>query len=112
MRKALSLVLLLVAGVAVAATGITLNTGVRTELTDCASGGSGSSTLSPSTTYLFRVTDSDTFLCFAGTCASGGEKFPVGTVMLLATGANNGASVTISCRSSASTGDLIFTQAQ
>jgi len=106
------LAVLLTAGLAVAATGISLNTGVRTELTDCASGGSSSATLKPNTTYLFRVTDSDTFLCFAGTCAAAGEKFPVGTVMLFATTNNNGSDVTISCRSAASTGDLIFTQAQ
>lgn len=116
MRKALLLltVLLAVAApvVALAATGVALNTGLRTEMTDCASGGSASSTLKPNVTYLFRVTDSDTFLCFAATCAAGGEKFPVGTVMLLATTANGGSDVTISCRSSASTGDLIFTQAQ
>lgn len=115
MRKALLLLTVLlavVAPVALAATGVTLNTGARAELTDCASGGSSSTTLLPNVTYLFRVTDSDTFLCFAATCASGGEKFPVGTVMLLATPNNGGSNVTISCRSSASTGDLIFTLAQ
>lgn len=111
MRHLALLVLLLAVG-ALAATGITLNTGVRTELTDCASGGSSSTTLKPNVTYLFRVTDADSFLCFAGTCAAGGEKFPVGTVMLLATPNNGGSDVTISCRSSSSTGDLIFTLAQ
>ena len=115
MRKAALLTILLAVTapvVALAATGVALNTGLRTEMTDCASGGSASSTLKPNVTYLFRVTDSDTFLCFAATCAAGGEKFPVGTVMLLATPNNGGSDVTISCRSSASTGDLIFTQAQ
>lgn len=115
MRKAALLTILLAVTapvVALAATGVALNTGLRTEMTDCASGGSASSTLKPNVTYLFRVTDSDTFLCFAATCAAGGEKFPVGTVMLLATTNNGGSDVTISCRSSASTGDLIFTQAQ
>ena len=115
MRKAALLTILLAVTapvVALAATGVALNTGLRTEMTDCASGGSASSTLKPNVTYLFRVTDSDTFLCFAATCAAGGEKFPVGTVMLLATPNNGGSDVTISCRSSASTGDLIFTLAQ
>lgn len=116
MRTALLLLTVLLAVTtpvnALAATGVTLNTGVRTELTDCASGGSSSTTLKPNVSYLFRVTDSDTFLCFAATCAAGGEKFPVGTVMLLATPNNGGSDVTISCRSSASTGDLIFTLAQ
>ena len=115
MRKAALLTILLAVTapvVALAATGVALNTGLRTEMTDCASGGSASSTLKPNVTYLFRVTDSDTFLCFAATCAAGGEKFPVGTVMLLATTNNGGSDITISCRSSASTGDLIFTQAQ
>lgn len=115
MRKAALLTILLAVTapvVALAATGVALNTGLRTEMTDCASGGSASSTLKPNVTYLFRVTDSDTFLCFAATCAAGGEKFPVGTVMLLATTNNGGSDVTISCRSAASTGDLIFTLAQ
>ncbi len=112
MRKALFVFLVSFAVVALGATGIVLNTGVRTELTDCASGGSSSATLKPNVSYLFRVTDSDTTLCFSPTCAVGGEKFPVGTVMLLGTPNNGGADITISCRSSASTGDLIFTQAQ
>lgn len=116
MRKAALLLTILLAVaapvVALAATGVTLNTGARAELTDCASGGSSSTTLLSNVTYLFRVTDSDTFLCFAATCASGGEKFPVGTLMLLATPNNGGSNVTISCRSAASTGDLIFTLAQ
>ncbi len=116
MRKAALLLTILLAVaapvVALAATGVALNTGVRTELTDCASGGSASATLKPNVTYLFRVLGSDTFLCYAATCATGGEGFPMGTVMLLATPANGGSDITISCRSSASTGDLIFTLAQ
>lgn len=89
--------------------GLTLQTGLRTELTDCASGGSSSATLTAGVKYLMRVTDADTFVCFAATCASGGEKFPVGTVILIRP---NGDQTTISCRSTTSSGDLIFTSVQ
>jgi hypothetical protein len=109
MRKALLLValcpLLALAG------GIALNTGVRYEFTDCPAGGSSAQTVLGGQ-YLFRVTDSDVFVCFAesgATCASGGEKFPQGTVMLLTV---PGASKSVACRSSGSTGDVIFTRAQ
>lgn len=87
--------------------GIALNTGVRFEFTDCASGGSSSQAVTEGT-YLMRVTDADSFLCYAGTCAANGEKFPAGTVMLLTVGR---AGQTMSCRSSASTGDIILTLA-
>lgn len=106
MRKALLLVML---SAAVAVGQVTLQTGTRTEMTDCASGGSASSTLVAGVKYLVRVTDSDVFLCFAGTCASGGERFPSGTVMLMRANADQ---TTISCRSSASSGDIIFTAVQ
>ena len=102
----------LLAAAALAGPGIPLNTAVRTELTDCAAGGSSASALVANTTYLLRITDADTFLCFAAsgsTCASGGEKFPMGTVILFTP---NGSSVSVSCRSAASTGDAIFTSAQ
>lgn len=108
MRRALlALVVALVASVATAQ--ITLMTGLRTELTDCASGGSGSASLVSGQKYLMRVTDSDAFLCFAATCAGGGEKFPVGTLLLIRV---NSEQTTVSCRSSASTGDFIFTSVQ
>jgi len=107
MRKHLFLVFLLAAAVALAG-GISLETSVRTEFTDCASGGSASNTLAANTQYLMRVTDADVFLCLAATCASGGERFPVGTVLLYQT---RNAVLTLSCRSSASTGDIIFTKA-
>lgn len=90
--------------------GINLLTSTRAEFTDCASGGSVAQTLTAGQ-YLMRVTDADTFLCFAAsgsTCASGGEKFPVGTVVLLTLTTGQ---VSVSCRSSASTGDVIFTAA-
>lgn len=111
MRKALLFLTMLLAVVApiAALAQVTLQTSLRTELTDCASGGSSSSTLTRDVKYLMRVTDSDVFLCFAATCASGGEKFPVGTLMLLRA---NGDQTTVSCRSSASTGDVIFTSVQ
>ena len=108
------LALLAVALLAVAALGfssIPLDTNVRFEFTDCASGGSVAQTVTGGS-YLFRVTDADVFVCFAesaSTCATGGEKFPSGTVMLLTV---PGVSKSMSCRSSASTGDAIFTRAQ
>lgn len=112
MRNLALLVVLLAVG-ALAATGVVLDTtGTDVTLTDCASGGSSSTTLLPRVTYLFRVTDADSFLCFAATCAAGGKKFPAGTVMLLSMPENAGSSVTISCRSATSTGDLSFTVAQ
>lgn len=106
MRKLLLLLVLapLAAG---AAGGISLNTAKRFEFTDCASGGSSAQTLTEGQ-YLFRVTDKDVFICFAATCASTGEKFPNGTVMMFSI-PRGGQSV--SCRSSDSTGDAIFTSA-
>ena len=87
--------------------GIQLLTATRFEFTDCASGGSASQTLTVGT-YLMRVTDADVWVCYAATCASGGERFPSGTVMLLAI---PGGGKQVTCRSSASTGDVIFTSA-
>lgn len=111
MRRLFSLLALVVVLLVpfLALSQVTLTTGLRSELTDCASGGSSSTTLVAGVKYLFRVTDSDVFLCFAATCAAGGEKFPMGTVMLLRASADQ---TTISCRSSASTGDVIFTSVQ
>lgn len=105
--------LVLFAAVALAtgasAAGVALNPSVRYEFTDCASGGSAAQTVVAGT-YLLRITDADTTVCIAdsaATCASGGDKFPSGTVMLLTVG---GTSKSLACRSSASTGDLILTQ--
>jgi hypothetical protein len=110
MRK-LGLALLLFPMLALAA-GLALDTNVRTEFTDCASGGSSAGVLVRDTQYLMRVTDADVFVCFAAsgsTCAAGGEKFPAGTVVLVTITGNQ---VSASCRSSASTGDVIFTRVQ
>ena len=103
------LLLALLSSVAVAG-GINLLIGTRFEFTDCASGGSVAQTLTVGQ-YLMRVTDADAFLCFSAsgsTCASGGEKFPSGTVILLNVTSDK---ASVSCRSSASTGDVIFTAA-
>lgn len=108
MRKLALLCSLLVAGIAVAG-GITLApspTTNRFEFTDCSSGGSASQSVFRGT-YLFRVTTEDVFICYAATCATLGEKFPSGTVMLI----SFNATTTVSCRSAASTGDAIFTPA-
>lgn len=114
MRKNLSrLGLAVFAVLAMAASGIDLNTAVRTELTDCISTGSTPAlTLVRGTSYLMRVTDADTFICWAAsgsTCGSGGEKFPTGTVLLFTA---TGDKVSVSCRSASSTGDVIFTQSR
>lgn len=88
-----------------AAANIQLETSVRVEFTNCASGGSSSTSLPSPGRYLMRVTDEDTFLCWGATCASGGEKFPTGTVMLL----HFRTAQALSCRSGSSLGDVILT---
>lgn len=104
MRKPWLLLLLagLASGAAVAQ--ISLNTGSRLETTDCAVGGSNIGT-TVAGKYLLRVTDADTFVCWAATCAAGGEKFPTGTVILL----RFDSAQALSCRS-AGTGDAILTK--
>lgn len=104
MRRLALLASLLVAGAAVAG-GVLLNTSIRFEFTDCSSGGSAAQTVTVGE-YLMRVTDADTFVCFASTCAAGGEKFPAGTVMVISVNDT----MSMSCRSSASTGDFILTR--
>ncbi len=110
MRKLAAVALLgalfALSGGAAHAAGVTVNTTVRFEFTDCASGGSSAQTVTAGS-YLFRVTDADTFVCWAATCASGGEKVPQGTVLLLVVPLNQ----SFSCRSaSGSSGDVIFTR--
>lgn len=93
------------------APGAPIDTDRRVEFTDCAAGGSAAQTITAGD-YLFRVTDADTFLCFANsasTCTSGGEKFPSGTVMLLTI---PGGKTSVSCRSATATGDAIFTSSR
>ena len=110
MRKLARVGLALLALFAFGGAGIVLNTATRAEFTDCASGGSVAQTLALGT-YLFRVTDADTTVCFAeagSTCAANGEKFPVGTLMCMTI---TGDKKSVSCRSSGSTGDAIFTAA-
>jgi hypothetical protein len=99
-----ALVLLLVGGLALAAP-VTLNTGTRFEFTDCSSSGSAAQTVT-SGTYVLRVTTEDVWLCYAATCASGGEKFPAGWGMHLRVQTTT----SMSCRSGTSTGDLILTR--
>lgn len=99
--------LCLLAGAALAAEGLNINTATRFEFTDASSGGSAAQTITAGN-YVMRVTDSDVFVCYAATCAAGGEKWPVGTVVLIAFGGSQ----SVSCRSAASTGDVIFTAAR
>jgi hypothetical protein len=108
MRR-LALVAVALLAFAAFAGSIALNTGVRAEFTDCASGGSVAQTVT-SGAYLLRVTDADVFICdvaSAATCATGGEKFPSGTVIAYTVIGSTTRS--IACRSSASTGDVILT---
>lgn len=99
---------LAISGPAVAgSTGYQLNPAVLFELVDCASGGSAAMFVTPGQ-YVMRVTDADVFVCYAATCASGGARFPVGTVMGLQVGGTNGNAQVMSCRSTASNGDLLL----
>lgn len=100
-------------GLAVQAGPIQLQTNVRFEFTDCAAGGSGAQTITDGS-YLMRVTGEDSFLCYAGTCAANGEKYPVGTVILIKICSDKfcgGAGTSSSCRSAGATGDIILTRA-
>lgn len=83
---------------------------VRFEFTDCAAAGSSAQTLTGNgTIYAFRVTDENTWICYAATCASpNGEKWPAGTVIYIEI--KDVAGQQVSCRSTGSTGDAIFTQ--
>lgn len=86
---------------------INLNTGSRFETTDCAAGGSSIGTTLANSKYLLRVTGEDTFICWAASCAAGGEKFPTGTIILL----QFQTAQALSCRSTGATGDVIMTKA-
>lgn len=91
--------------------GLTLDLTTQYEFVDCASGGSAAQTV-PEGRYLLRVTDADSTLCQAdsgSTCASGGARFPVGTVLLLGVGRGG---KSMSCRSGTSTGDILLTRVQ
>lgn len=105
-------VLVLLPVLAIAAGGaILLDTSNRLEITDClASGGDAGTAWSGTLTegsYLLRVTGEDIFVCLASTCVSGGEKFPSGTVLMIAVPRGG---MTLSCRGTGS-GDLIVTRA-
>lgn len=109
MRK-LALVLALIAGAAAAQ--IALYPGNRKEFTNCSATGSVAQTLTANRNYLMRVTDEDTFVCFAAsgsTCSSGGERFPVNFGMRIHITSDL---ASVSCRSvsAGATGDVIFTQ--
>ena len=105
MRKLL-LLLALVGGTAMAG-GLMLDPAVRFEFTNCEAGGSAAQTVTEGT-YLFRVTTEDVWICYASTCAAGGEKFGAGMAMVLSIGRSGQA---VSCRSAGATGDAIFTRA-
>src|SRR5262245_7016272 len=89
---------------------ITLDPSVRKEFSNCSSGGSAAQTLTADRRYLMRITDEDVYLCFASsgsTCSSGGERFPMNTVVLMYITSDL---KSVSCRSTNSTGDAIFTK--
>jgi hypothetical protein len=106
MRKALVFALLASTAALAAGAALNLDTAVRLEMTDCASGGTAGATLTVGN-YLLRVTDADAFLCYAASCATGGEKFPQGSVVVLAVPTGGQA---FSCRSAASNADVILTK--
>jgi hypothetical protein len=102
------LVLLLVLVVATAAfAGIAIDVNRRYEMNNCAAGGS-SSVAPVAGQYLFRVTTADTWVCWSGTCASGGELFSAGTVFLLQVPSGGS---TLSCRSTGANGNVVLTWA-
>lgn len=106
MRK-LGLLALLVA--CAAAAQIQLNQAVIKTFTDCAAGGSAAQTLDQGT-YLMTVTTEDLWMCQAesgSTCVSGGTKFGAPFAMLFEVPRSG---LSVSCRSTGSTGDLQFTK--
>ncbi|MDP1824900.1 MAG: hypothetical protein Q8L48_16710 [Archangium sp.] len=111
MRQTLHLLLaavLVFASPALAQDGLVLTSTLYT-FTDCASGGSSAQTV-PEGNYVLTVTDADTFLCqadSASTCATLGTKWPVGTIVKYSVGRGG---LSLSCRSSTSTGDLQLTK--
>lgn len=107
-RGALGLFLLIsTAAVAAGAmAAIQLNTSVRTEFLLCAAGGSSAQTVVAGN-YLMRITGSDATLCYASTCAAGGEIFPQGAILYIALPAGS-----YSCRSPAALGNITLTAAQ
>jgi len=92
------------------AAGIPINPAGVITFTDCAAAGSSAQTV-PAGDYVLTVTGSDVTLCWAAsssTCGSGGITYPLGTVILIT--APRGL-LSLSCRSSASTGDAQLTPA-
>jgi hypothetical protein len=75
---------------------------------NCPVGGSTAQTV-PSGRYLLRIFDSDVWVCWASTCVAGGERFVAGSMVLISVGSQGQA---FSCRSAASTGDLVLTGVQ
>lgn len=104
--RAIALALTLLLPAAVAAGPLGLDFSVQFTFTDCASGGSASQNVTGGTVYLVTVTDSDVFLCYAGTCAAGGMKLPSGSAYTLTVPGVTTQTTTMSCRSAASTGDI------
>ena len=93
-----------------AAGGVTVDPSVRQGSPDSPWGGSPAHPLSAGRKYLRRVTDADDFTCFASTgstCAAAGEKFPAGMAMIIFISSDL---KSVSCRSTGSNGDLIFTK--
>lgn len=104
-----ALLVALLVPLSAALAGLTLNPSLRTEFSNCAAAGSASSTVTANVQYMARVSsDSDVSLCYAGTCAAGGELFPAGSMFTINFRSDQ---TTLSCRSAASTGDIIFTRA-
>ena len=109
MKKTAAVLLLLVAGVALATKGYSLSS-TQSDIDDCTTGGDTAITVTAGV-YIFRVLQEDAYICLAAagasnTCASGGHGFPAGTNMPL----EFGSSVSFNCRSSAGTADTRLTK--
>jgi hypothetical protein len=74
--------------------------------TNCANGGSAASTVTAGRHQLV-VSDEDTYICLAATCAANGTRYPPGVydVRLME-------STSISCRSAGAAGDAQYTKAK
>lgn len=109
MKRVLILGALVASVAALAAGGVRFYPAKEFNFSNCSASGSSAQTVTADT-YLFRVTDEDIYLCIASassTCASGGMRFPVGTVMLVTFPVNK----SVSCRSAGATGDALMTSA-
>lgn len=107
MNRRVLIISLLTAAVAVAG-GFTI-IGSPVNFTDCSSGGSTAQALTTGPNLMRANTTEPVWVCLssdAGACAAGGDFYPPGFAGIINLGSNQS---TASCRSAASTGDIVFT---